>query len=307
MRPQNIKLNNHGFTLVELLVVISVIGTLASTVLVNLGGARQKAKIAQSKTFAASVQQKIGIDIAGAWDFNDGSGSAAIDSSGMNNNGILVNAPTWAAEEDCVTGGCLNFAGSAVQYVNSSQTAVVPENGTIEAWIKGLASAQKNENIYPLGFDYVSLLGPSATSDSRAGIITGTGASYDHLSWGAQNLYNGEWHHYVVTWSKEAADFKFYLYIDGKTVGSPKTSTRHPAGALRNIKIGVAWGTYGAHTGLIDEVKIYSTTLSTTAIRGQYLAGMAKLMDNARITKTEYNERVNRLNQEYAVVEQKNK
>ena len=229
----NIKSNN-GFTLIELLVVISVIGVLASVVLVSTKGMRQKANIVQAKTFAASIQQKIGIDIMGARDFNDGAGATAKDSSGMLNNGSLVNGPTWEAEANCISGGCLNFTGASTQYVNSAQTALVPENGTIEGWIKGLASAQKNENIYPFGFDYVSLIGPSSMTDSRAGIITGTATVYDHLTWGGQNLYNGNWHHYVVTWTKNVTDFKFYLYIDGKMIGAPKTSTNHPAGALRN-------------------------------------------------------------------------
>jgi hypothetical protein len=236
------------------------------------------------------------------WKFDEGAGTTTADTVGTNS-GTLVGGPVWKSGAECVSGGCLQFSGTPVQYVNSPGLVAVPEDGTIEAWIKGLAASQKSENIYPLGFEYVSLLGPGATNDSRSGIITGTGSDYDYLNWGAQNLYNGSWHHYVVTWTKDGTNYNFYLYIDGKKIGSPKVGTKHPAGALRNIKVGVAWGTYGAHTGLIDEVRIYSAALTASVIRSQYLAGIERLLVKGQITNEDYRDRLSDLNSTYATKE----
>ncbi|TXH03701.1 MAG: type II secretion system protein [Candidatus Moraniibacteriota bacterium] len=68
--------HTKGFTLIELLIVIAIIGILASIVLVSLASGRERAKVAQFKAVAHSMQtQAISACEEGALDATDVTGS----------------------------------------------------------------------------------------------------------------------------------------------------------------------------------------------------------------------------------------
>ncbi|MCP6720204.1 MAG: prepilin-type N-terminal cleavage/methylation domain-containing protein [Patescibacteria group bacterium] len=55
-------LNNKGFTLIETLVVIAIIGLLSSVVVIGLGGARSKARDARRIADIRSIQSGLEVD-----------------------------------------------------------------------------------------------------------------------------------------------------------------------------------------------------------------------------------------------------
>ena len=89
----NRKSNLRAFTLIELLIVIAIIGILASVVLVSLGAGRERAKVARFKAVVHSIQTKaIEVCDTSVLDYTDVTGSFGtypvdIDAAGIVDNG----------------------------------------------------------------------------------------------------------------------------------------------------------------------------------------------------------------------------
>ena len=66
--------------------------------------------------------------LVGSWHLSEGTGTLAADSSGENNNGTLVNSPTWTTGK---YGGGLSFDGS-------NQTVSIPHSSSLSQYSESL-------------------------------------------------------------------------------------------------------------------------------------------------------------------------
>jgi prepilin-type N-terminal cleavage/methylation domain-containing protein len=291
MLKKNKQLNNIGFTLVELLVVISVIGLLAGLVSANLSGMKEKANIARGKSFSDSIQQKIGVDLVGTWNFNEGSGTTVKDASGMNNNGTFNSAPVWKTGGECISGTCLSFDG-VNDYIN------IPASSSF---------------YYNSGYAFEIWFKPNRVDTTQGPIGQNGGGQYinfwmnnSQLRWetdNGQSFYSntaiqaGKWYHVVGTYDFSNSLSK--LYING-TLDNQGTRTSDKDFTT----IPVAIGGYGIGSylfdGTIDGARIYAQPLTLTQIKSNYLIGLNNLLKNGKIIQEEYWREVVKLNNEYA-------
>jgi prepilin-type N-terminal cleavage/methylation domain-containing protein len=214
----------RGFTLVELLVVISIIALLSSIVISSVNEARERARIAAGRQFASSILRAVGDQPGGYWKFDECSGATALDASGNGSNGTAYNA-TYSSDTPSGSGCSLNFTGASNSYVEISastrpELAAVTEPGTpgftIAGWYKLTALPTPNPGyiIFRTGYHVGLYVG-------TAGVAGGTLWYFDNTATNLPstlNLTDGKWHHLAM--SANESNKRMFLFIDGKEVFS---------------------------------------------------------------------------------------
>ena len=297
--------SNKAFTLVELLVAITIIGLLSTIVFVSLSGVRDKARITKGLYFAKQLETNLGADLIGRWSFDEGSGNTAYDSSGYGNDGAISGA-SWKCVADDLDNtpsgkGCsLSFDG-VDDYIATgitTQNSYFHNGFTISAWIYprgwggggyGRIVDKSTLNEGDNGF-YIAL------NSNTGGLLTLINKS-NAISSFNNSISLNKWQHVVlVVKPVDANKSSLTFYIDGVQSGNLDQSvnkglsgiaTNNPL-AIGNLSI----STTRTFDGLIDEVLIFSTPLSLSQIQSQYYSGLNNLLAKGLMAEEEYQERL---------------
>lgn len=197
-----------------------------------------------------------------------GSGTSWRDISANNNNGTLVNSPTYSSsgyiDFNYATSQYVSFASaSSLQFLNRSAY-------TLEAWIYPTRNPGANNwtgifdredssigsrdgyNIYFLGS------GTTTTSFTTerfvAGVNTAVGYNVD------SSLSVNVWQHIVATYDGTTLS----LYYNGSSVGTPVSSTGNITNTSKTLTIAVRGGQYFG--GRIANAKIYNVGLTAAQV-----------------------------------------
>lgn len=251
MKISKNKTSSFGFTVIELLVVVAIIGLLVTIILVATRGSTEKAKLAGTIQYSASIRHVLGVDAVGIWSFDGwlGGVNPVKDDSDNNLSGTVLGNPTIA---DGIVQKAINFDGNDhIRIVSASAFDLT--NFTYSVWVKPTALAMSWQTIIDIDDDKQLL-----------GIMDSKVATWGRCNSGALDLLaNNRWYH--LAWTVSGTSYK--LYLDGKQIKDGGSCVASVNGNALNIAAGnPGSGGNEYFIGVIDEVQVYNKSLSDAQI-----------------------------------------
>jgi hypothetical protein len=214
-------------------------------------------------------------DLLGYWQFEEGTGTVAYDSSGNGNTMTLTGNVAWNSSGKI--GVALDFDGSSgyTVYTSPGVTELIgTQDFTIETWFKPTVTPTSWTALINEGASGASGFGLELQSANRfVASIGGAGGFNQHVYFTAPSSYmDGAWHHIALVYDR---DDKVHGYFDGQEVGTGTDITGNTGSIARGIPL--SFGRYSGSiwyfNGTLDEVQISKYAKSATEIMKDYTNG----------------------------------
>jgi len=205
------------------------------------------------------------------WNFDDGTGSTAQDSSGNGNHGTLFGNPQWITGH---LGGALDFDGTG-DYVDLPISSLLSSltNSTFATWVDFSNAGGGWQRIFDFGIDTTFNMFLTPRTDTAGAMrfaITITSYNDEDQTNAPRTLPSG-WHHVAVTLD---ADKNIHsLYLDGELIAE-NTSARYTPSSLgettQNWLGRSQYSADGYFDGSLDDFRIYDRVLTAGQVRDLY-------------------------------------
>ncbi len=259
-----------GFTLIEILVVVSIFGLISSVALANLQSARQKAEVAAGQQFHGTVERSLGVDVIGKWRFDEGAGNLAQDFSGNGLDGEIVGA-TYVS--DGMSGYALLFDGNDYITGNGFPNPGTNAKLTVIAWLKPTNIAANN-TIFNAGGTtctafQIGVAGGKTFSVSSPN-STQVVAIDEEIS-DERIVVNNSWQNTAFVYNGNTTE----MYINGvKKSTTVNTGTSDCPDEEWTIG-STAQSSFGqGYQGTMDELGVYGSALTASEIQKIYAQGL---------------------------------
>ena len=197
-------------------------------------------------------------DLVGYWNFDEGSGTIAYDSSGNGLDGTLKGDPQWVAGQ---VGGALEFDGDDSVEIPHNPLLSITDEITITAWTYMNANASGEMAIVSKGGWGANDLPYELTEDAGGVIFWQFYDNEGRDTCSPDSPAADEWHHIAATYDGQI----FKCYIDGELAEEWAYAGTMPENTA-SVTIGQRsrGGTY--FNGIIDEVTIFDRALTEDEI-----------------------------------------
>jgi hypothetical protein len=211
-----------------------------------------------SFVFVLGMVSNVSADLVGYWNFDEGAGSNAYDSSSYGNDGIINGTPNWVEGQ---IGTALDFdGGTNFVEIPHSESLSMREEITVAAWTNMRADSSGEMLIVSKGGWQANM--PYELSETNGNVIWWQ--FYDtegRDSCEAESPPAEEWHHIAATY--EGTIFK--CYIDGELAAEWEYAGTIPYNEM-SVMIGRRTTGGQFFDGMIDEVMIFDHVLTEDEI-----------------------------------------
>jgi len=197
--------------------------------------------------------------LVGYWKFDEGSGTAAADSSGNGNTGTLINGPVWTTGK---VNEALSFNGTNSYVKVTDASSLDPNTITVAAWIYP-ANPNSSSQQSIIAKDGVQRAFDFKIVNAKLQMTFETGSNSAAIS-GNTVLSANTWYFVAATYDGS----KMNVYVNGTLDGSGAANL--PTGWDNNaqpLTIGGVGNGVVYFSGMLDEVRMYSRELSQAEIQ----------------------------------------
>ena len=211
----------------------------------------------ESQTIIITVIDVVVADMVGYWKLDESAGTTAADSSGLGNNGTLINGPTWTIGK---VDGALSFNGENTCVNCGTDSSLNLANSlTICAWI------------YPESFGqggWGRIVDRGNSSSGYSFYVNSANSAIKYVAYGNNTVSSSagviglrKWQHVAVVYDDLSGTVTFY--VNGQQAGTTDY-TAPPLGSSDDpLVIGIrGYDLNRAFDGLIDDVRIYDRALT---------------------------------------------
>jgi hypothetical protein len=202
------------------------------------------------------------------WNFNEGAGTVAGDSSGNGNTGTLKNGPQWV---EGISGTALSFDGTNdyVAIADSSSLDVTGSQISIEFWMKptvDMPTSAPNQIIFDKGNAYTACILDMFHPDTPGALLANL-PFFGHATSVTSFWAAGNWYHIAITY--DGSNMRIYVNGVLETV-SPTTGSVASTGYPLSIGSHCLGGK-NFFKGIIDEFAIYDYTRTAEEIWNDWI------------------------------------